>query len=140
MRSDIEIAKWVRSNVEDSELMGVVNGKLSDRGRPNGSTQEDVVISVLANEGCGSVQSAFVNVNIYVSDIWNDITKAWESDTIRLSKLCEAAKCLFGLRGDGFRVSYTDSSQRVLSTGVTFEDGHTEHLINNKLLIRISND
>lgn len=140
MKSDIEISKWVRSNVEDSELMEVVSGKLSDRGRPNGSTREDVVISVLANEGCGSIQSAFVNVNIYVTDIWNDITKTWESDTIRLSKLCEAAKCLFGLHSNGFRVSYTDSSQRVLSTGVTFEDGHTEHFINNKLFIKISND
>lgn len=140
MKSDIEIAKWVRSNVENSELMEAVNGKLSDRGRPFGSTSEDVIISVLANEGCGSIQSAFVNVNIYVSDIWNDTTKAWESDTIRLSKLCEASKCLFGLHSNGFRVSYTDSSQRVLPAGATFEDGHTEHLINNKLLIKISND
>ena len=140
MKSDIEIAKWVYRNIKGSELATAVTGKLSDRGRPAGSTLEDIVVSVLANDGSGDSQTAFVNVNVYVSDLWNSNTKAWERDTIRVGELCELSKSLFTLFGGDFRVVPKQSSQRVLPTGVTFEDGHTEHFINNKLFIKISND
>lgn len=140
MKSDIEIAKWVYRCIKGSELEASVSGKLSDRGRPAKSTLEDIIVSVLASEGSGDRQTAFVNVNVYVSDLWNSETKAWERDTIRVSELCNLSKFLFTLYGGDFRVSPKDSSQRVLPTGVTFEDGHTEQLINNKLFIKISND
>ena len=140
MKSDIEIAKWVYRRIKDSELAAAVTGKLSDRGRPAGSTLEDIVVSVLASDGSGDAQTAFVNVNVYVSDLWNSNTKAWERDTIRVGELCELSKSLFTLFGGDFRVVPKQSSQRVLPTGVTFEDGHTEHFINNKLFIKISND
>ena len=71
MKSDVEIVKFVRSKILDSELMRTVNGKLSDRGRPNGSVMEDIVISVISNDGAGQEQNAKVNVNIYVKDQWN---------------------------------------------------------------------
>lgn len=140
MKSDIEIAKWVYQRIKGSDLAASVTGKLSDRGRPAGSALEDIIVSVLANDGSGDAQTAFVNVNVYVSDIFNKTTKAWERDTIRVAELCELSKFLFTLFGGDFRVVPKNSSQRVLPTGATFEDGHTEHFINNKLYIRISND
>lgn len=140
MKTDIEIAKWVYHCIKDSSLVNAVSGKLSDRGRPNGSTLEDIVISVLANDGCGQIQQAFVNVNVYVSDQWNSETKAWERNTKRLDVLCKACKPLFQLFQGDCHVSAKDSAQRCLPTGVAFEDGHTEHVINNKLFIKISNE
>lgn len=75
MKSDIEIQKFVYHKIKGTSLEQNVSGKLSDRGRPNKSDKEDIVISVLANEGCGQIQRAYVNVNIYVSDQWNEETK-----------------------------------------------------------------
>ena len=69
MKSDIEIAKFVYHNITGTELERNVSGKLSDRGRPNKSDKEDIVISVLANEGCGQIQRAYVKVKIYFKDI-----------------------------------------------------------------------
>ena len=71
MKSDIEIQKFVYHKIKGTDLERNVTGKLSDRGRPNKSDKEDIVISILANEGCGQIQRAYVNVNVYVSDQWN---------------------------------------------------------------------
>lgn len=139
MKTDIEIAKWVYNNIKRLELSHVVNGKISDRGRPNGSIGEDIVIAILATEGSGQTQESIVNVNIYVKDLWNDSTKAWERDTVRVGELCRLSKPLFRLIEGDYRVLPQSSSQKVIETGVTFEDGHTEHLINNRLNIRIIN-
>lgn len=140
MKTDVEIAKFVYHKIKGTSLADSVSGKLSDRGRPNSSAKEDIVISVLSNEGCGQIQLAYVNVNIYVSDLYNSDTKAWETDTIRVGELCELSKYLFSIRKDEFHVVPYKSSQRVNPTGASFEDGHTEHFINNKLYIEISND
>lgn len=140
MKSDIDIQKWLYHKIKGTELHDSATGILSDRGRPNGSEDEDIVIAVLANEGAGQVQTAYVNVNIYVSDIWNAVIGAWERDTVRISELCGLSRFLYNLYGDEFRVSAKDSSSKILPTGATFQDGHTEHVINNKLFIQICND
>lgn len=140
MKSDIEIEKFVYHNIKGSELASSVSGKLSDRGRPNGSDNEDITISVLANEGCGQIQRAYVNVNVYVSDQWNAGTKAWEKDTERVGVLCGLCKFLFYLHDSDYHTVPKECSQKVAPTGVAFEDGHTEHFINNKLYIEINNE
>lgn len=140
MKSDIEIAKFVRSKIVGSELEKAVNGKLNDRGRPNGSDKEDIVIAVLSNEGAGQNQQAFVNVNVYVKDLWNDTTNSWEQDTIRIGALCEKSKFLFSIRDGDFHAVPSQSLQKTMPTGVSFEDGHTEHFINNKIYIEINNE
>lgn len=66
MKSDIDIAKFVYHKIKGSSLESDITGKLSDRGRPNKSDREDIVISVLANEGCGQIQRAYVNVNVFM--------------------------------------------------------------------------
>lgn len=140
MKSDIEIAKFVYHKIKGTSLEQNVSGKLSDRGRPNKSDKEDIVISVLANEGCGQIQRAYVNVNVYVSDQWNAETKAWEKDTVRIGEICQLSKFLFSIYTIGIHVAPTECSQKVYSTGVPFEDGHTEHFVNNKLYIEICNE
>lgn len=95
MKSDIDIAKFVYHKIKGTDLERNVTGKLSDRGRPNKSDREDIVISVLANEGCGQIQRAYVNVNVYIRDQWNARTKAWEKNTQRVGELCELCKFLF---------------------------------------------
>lgn len=139
MKSDIEIAKFVYRWIKGSDLERNVTGKLSDRGRPNKSDKEDIVISILANEGCGQIQRAYVNVNVYVRDQWNAGTKAWEKNTVRVGELCELCKFLFNLCEDMIRTDSEKCRQKTEPTGVTFEDGHTEHFINNKLYIEILN-
>ena len=140
MKSDIEIAKFVRSKIIGSELAKAVNGKLSDRGRPNGSDKEDIVIAVLSNEGAGQYQQAFVNVNVYIKDLRNDTTNSWEQDTIRIGELCEMSKFLFSIREGDFHAVPSESQQKTMPLGVDFEDGHTEHFINNKIYIEINNE
>lgn len=140
MKTDIDIQKWLYHKIKGTELSQSVTGVLSDRGRPSGSEMEDIVISVLANEGAGQIQTAYVNVNIYVKDQWNEGRNAWERDTIRVSELCKLSGFLYHLYGDSFRVSDKDSSQRVIPAGVRLQDGHTEHIINNKLFISTCND
>ena len=105
MKSDIEIAKFVYHKIKGTDLERNVTGKLSDRGRPNKSDKEDIVISVLANEGCGQIQRAYVNVNVYVRDLWNSETKAWEKDTLRVGKLCELCKFLISIRKDEYHTT-----------------------------------
>lgn len=140
MKSDVEIKKFVRGKIKGSDLERAVTGKLSDKGRPNGSEKEDIVISVLSNEGAGQIQQAFVNVNIYVKDQWNAETKAWEEHTKRTGKLCELSKFLFSIHGGDYHTVPSECGQKVNPTNVAFEDGHTEHFINNKLYIEINNE
>lgn len=140
MKTDIDIQKWLYHKIKGTNLEESVSGVLSDRGRPNGSEAEDIVIAVLTSNGCGQVQTAYVNVNIYVKDQWNADRNAWERDTARLAELCNLSKFLYNLFGDGIRVSDKDSTQMVLPAGAVFQDGHTEHFINNKLFIQICND
>lgn len=140
MKSDIEIQKFVYHKIKGSELHQQVTGKLSDRGRPKGSDAEDIVISVLENDGCGQIQRAFVNVNIYVKDTWNEQTKAFEESTIRIGELCELCKFLTCIRKDEYHTVAFRCQQKVKPIPIPFEDGHTEHYINNKLFIEISNE
>ena len=140
MKSDIEIAKFVRNKIAGSELEKAVTGILSDRGRPANSDKEDIVVAVLSNDGAGQMQKAFVNVNVYVKDQYNRRTKAWEQHTNRLSELCELSKFLFSIRGGDYHAVPKESSQKVMPLGVSFEDGHTEHFINNKIYIEINNE
>lgn len=141
MKSDIEIQKFVRGKLIEMELAKAVTGKVCDRERPANSSKEDIVISVLANEGAGQIQTAFVNVNVYVSDIFNTASDDWERDTIRCDHLCDLAKSLYSMReGDFIVIADRSTPPRVMQTGVEFEDGHTEHCISCRLFVKISNE
>ena len=71
MKSDIDIKDDVYNIISSSKLKTAVNGSLCKRERPFYGTStigmEDICISVLANQ-TSQIQSAYVNVNIYVQD------------------------------------------------------------------------
>lgn len=131
MKSDIDIKDDIYMFIKGSRLEYEVNGKLSKTRRPSGSANEDIIISVLANQN-GSIQEAFVNVNIYVKDLIRNNQN--EEDTIRLRELCNIAKSLLKIgRGNDYR--FILDSQRVFEV-----EGKKEHFINNKLLYRQCNE
>lgn len=140
MKSDIEIVNLVCRIIQGSELATAASGRVCDMGRPALSVKEDIVVSVLANEGCGQIQRAYVNVNVYVPDLYNGKAKTWEWNKERIDTLCDKSKFLFYLHGDGWHVVAKDCQQTVMPAGVTFRDGHTEHFINNKLYMEINNE
>lgn len=131
MKSDIDIKDDIYEFIKGSTLEYNVSGKLSKTKRPHGSNNEDIVISVLANQN-GDIQEAFVNVNIYVKDL--NRNNQSEENTPRLRVLCNLAKELLDVgRGNDYR--FTLDSQRVFEV-----EGKKEHFINNRLLYRQCNE
>lgn len=131
MKTDIDIKDDIYLFIKGSRLAYEVNGELRKTVRPKDSNLEDIVISVLANQNA-QIQEAFVNVNIYVKDVYRNNQN--EEDTIRLRTLCNLAKSLLKSgRGNDFR--FVLDSQRVLEV-----EGKAEHYINNKLLYMQCNE
>lgn len=132
MKTDIDIKDEVYALVSSSKLAETISGDLSKTLRPANSSKEDVVISILSNNN-SEVQSAYINVNVYVPDLSityqiedHEITQH-EEDSNRLREICNLCKDLFSLCiGDTYRI--TLESQRVLPSA----DGST-HIVNNKL-------
>lgn len=126
MKSDILIKDDIRKIVKASPLASAVTGSLCKQGvRPKGSDKEDIVISVIANEN-GQIQSAVVNVNIYVNDIIKKDGQNIE-DSLRLRYLCGIASEVLEV-GSGEDFRFTLKSQRVLEVAEA-----NVHVINNKL-------
>ena len=131
MKTDEAIKTDIFKHIKGSELASAITGKVSKRKRPHNSKKEDIVISVLANVN-GQVQTATVNVNIYVADIIVDNQP--EEDTVRLGQLCDLAANLFN---EFYCEEYTLTllSQRVFEV-----DGANEHVINNKIEYKFNNE
>ena len=88
MKSDGAIKTDVYRYINESGFMSNVNGKLLKTMRPHNSHKEDVVISILANEGT-QLQTAIINVNIYIQD--QDVDGQFEENTIRVDEICKLA-------------------------------------------------
>lgn len=131
MKTDIDIKDDIYAHLKNSDLVKEITGVLRKTKRPDNSVKEDIIISVLANQN-GQIQEAFVNVNIYVGDLYRE--NQYEENYPRLRKLCKMADTLLKVgRGNDYR--FTLDSQRVLEV-----DGKNEHCINNKLLYKQYND
>ncbi|MBD5585864.1 MAG: hypothetical protein HDQ88_12345 [Clostridia bacterium] len=129
MKTDIDIKDDIYSHIKGSGLAMMVSGQLSKTLRPDKSTAEDIVISMLANVN-RQIQEAFVNINIYVADLQKGTQ--FVENTIRLRELCTASSELLEVgRGEGYRFSLDE--QRVLEV-----PGSNEHVINNKLLYKFA--
>ena len=131
MISDIDIKDEFYRILKNSSLTKKVNGILSKTLRPSGSDAEDIVISILAN-GSGDIQEAYVNINIYVKDLVRGNQS--EENTIRLRELSNLAIDILE-SGFGKNYRFTLESQRIMQV-----PGKSEHFINNKVLIKFSNE
>lgn len=130
MKSDGAIKTDVYRYINKSGFMDNVNGKLSKTKRPHNSHAEDVVISILANEGT-QLQTAVINVNIYIQDL--DVEGQFEENTIRQDEICEKSwELLEKFRTDEYVAHAIE--QRVYTT----ESG--EHVINNQVEYKLINE
>lgn len=129
MKSDGAIKTDIYKYLRGKSLCNAVTGVLSKKGRPANPQNEDVVISIVSNEGT-QTQTAVVNVNIYVRD--DDVDGHYE-ETPRIEELCKLA-------WDDLKSFHTDeysahaTSQRVYPTEVG------EHMINNTIEYKLIND
>lgn len=132
MKSDIDIKDDIYIALLNSPLMKEVSGELCKRKRPQNSSAEDVVISVLVNN-IAQKQMAYVNVNVYVKD--DDIDGQNEEQSQRLRLLSQLSmQSVDAIHGKDYKVSFDDTDgQRVIES-----DG--EHIIKNKLLYQIINE
>ena len=130
MKSDGAIKTDVYRYIKESGFMNNVNGKLSKTMRPHNSHKEDVVISILANEGT-QLQTAILNVNIYIQD--QDVDGQFEEDTIRLEEICKMAWNLLAMFRKSGYVAHA-IKQRVYATSTG------EHVINNQVEYKLIND
>jgi hypothetical protein len=132
MKSDIEIKDDIYNFLKESELVKEVTGKLCKRSkRPVDSDKEDIIISVLSSKN-GGIQTAFVNVNIYVAD--DLINGQYEESTIRCRQLCDISKrVLESVHLEDCWIKL--DSQRVLEVDAT-----NEHVINNKLFYQLNTE
>lgn len=140
MRTDNEIKTALYKAIKQSPLADAINGEICKRERPRGSDKEDVVISILTNQGCGQIQRVYVNVNVYIKDLYNSKNKSYEVDDARVGELSALCEFLYYLHDDWYHVIASQCSQQCFDAGATFEDGRSEHFINNKILIEIINE
>lgn len=137
MKTDNDIKNDVYAILKGSSLGTEVTGSIRKYDRAPGSTKEDVIISVLANESPRQTQEAFVNVNIYVKDLklkaGNDYYHA--ENTLRTEQLSRVVANLFesAVIGESYRI--TLDRQRVIAVEPTHE-----HCISSKLLYQCINE
>lgn len=132
MKTDQEIKEEIFLHIKDSVLEEAVTGTLTKRKRPLNSKNEDIVISVLANQNAQR-QEAFVNVNIYVQDQNVKKNGQYEENGERLTELSRIA-------ADFLDVFWIGPARVSLEEQRTLEAGNgTEHVINNRLLYLIEN-
>lgn len=157
MKTEIDIRNDIYNYLKDSALDRAITGKLckgvrptlSDRGKaykPTGvrsravgiasplatkTGTEDITIQILANQ-CAQMQTATINVNIYVSDLFRETW--YEEDTKRLGELSRiTAELLSVHQGAGFR--FVLDSQTIFAVSST-----NEHCINNQLIYKQINN
>lgn len=130
MKNDERIKQDVQDYIFTTSIPDEVSGVVKRDRRPQGSTMEDVIISVLANEN-GQNQTATVNVNIYVKD--KPAGNQKDPDHERLDVLADMSQKVFNVfRGSDFRA-------RLLSQRITAV-GEGEHVITNKIEYKQNNE
>lgn len=130
MKSDIEIKDILLGVIDGSELHNAVSGGLYKDQRPTNSGKEDIIISIL-NGLNGEIQTAVINVNIYVPDVARGNDTIENAPRIRL-----LSKLAYELLEDYVAGDYRFEIEKQQCFKV---NGIDEHCINNRILIEITN-
>ncbi|MCM1361757.1 MAG: hypothetical protein NC235_07630 [Clostridiales bacterium] len=137
MKTDSDIKNDVYQMLLQSPIVDAVTGTLRKIERIPDSTDEDIIISILANDNPREIQEAYVNVNIYVRDLQEKYSLEihYVEDTLRIEMLSRIIADMFdeAFIGDSYRI--TLASQRVLEVAAT-----KEHCINTRLLYQQINE
>lgn len=132
MKNEMEIKDDVYHLLKGSDLMKAVNGKLSKTKRPDKSTNEDVVISVLTPPTGKQIQEVYLNINVYVADVKRGTQ--YEENTARLRELMTIAEQTLRLAcGKHYRLTLDEQKSYEVP-------GMNEHFINNKVLYQFCNE
>ena len=130
MKTDEEIKTDIYRYIMTTELPKNINGIVKKTKRPLNSDKEDVVISILNNIN-GQIQTATLNVNIYVQD--DRVQNQEEEATGRCTILCKIAEhSLNVIHGKDYSAHLL--SQRVL------DSGNGEHIISNQIEYKTLNE
>lgn len=124
IKTDEEIIDDVMQWLNTCDVQSLVTGVMSPDGRPLDSTKEDVCVSVLSSN-VGQIQTAFVNVNVYVEDIM--VGGRQFKNRKRLLELSKQFADILRRVGGGFW-RFELEQQRVMKV-----EGMNCHLINNRL-------
>lgn len=126
MKTEIEIKSGLFSLIEKTALHDAISGVMSISIRPEGSDKEDIIISVIDSNCEGDIQTAILNVNIYVPDI--RVNCQYMEDVTRINDLSRLSSDILATIIDADGGRFELSSQRVLIV-----NGKDEHFINNKV-------
>lgn len=131
MLTNVELRDVVVAALEASPLAEEVSGVIRKTSRPLGSDKEDIVVNVTATD-ISQIQTAVINVNIYVPDVIRDGQA--EEDTARTRVLASLAAELFEV--------YHESGLRIVmdSQSIMEVEGKSEHFINNRLKLSYCNE
>ena len=131
MLTNVELRDVVVAALEASPLAEEITGVIRKTSRPLNSDKEDIVVNVSATD-IAQIQSAVLNVNIYVPDVIRDGQA--EEDTARTRVLSALAAELFEVYHEpGLRIVM--ESQSILEV-----EGKSEHFINNKIRLYYCNE
>lgn len=131
MLTNVELRDVVVAALEASPLAEEISGVIRKTSRPLGSDKEDIVVNVTATD-ISQIQTAVINVNIYVPDVIRDGQA--EEDTARTRVLASLAAELFEV--------YHESGLRIVmdSQSIMEVEGKSEHFINNRLKLSYCNE
>lgn len=132
IHTDIDIKDWVYNHIKSSSLVSILSGAVYKDQRPLNSTKEDIIISVLSRDAGAQVQSAIVNVNIYIPDISRD--REYIENTARLRTVSTSAASLLEYWQDGTVKCQLQSQEIFKVNGIAY------HAINNRLRITFNNE
>ena len=132
IKTDIDITDAIYAWIAASDTAGAVSGAVYKDQRPLNSKKEDIVIAVLTRDGGKQIQTAYVNVNIYVPDIkrGGDMIE----NTARLRTLCSLAAADFDYVNNGDSIYELDQQE-------VYKVNDTDlHAINNRIKVRFNNE
>jgi hypothetical protein len=126
MKTTLEIIDTLWSHINNSSLKSAINGQICKQKRPISSKAEDVVINCLAanNE---QLQTAIVNVNIYVPNVTVRLNGAVDTSQPNMARLETLAVAAGAILDDQWVDDYNFSVQQQL---VIEDQESTSHYIN----------
>jgi hypothetical protein len=126
MKSSLDIVDILWHHLDSSSLKAEINGIVCKK-RPINSKGEDVVVNALAANNLDPLQSAVINVNIYVPNKTQHIGTSQDSTQPDFARLKQLTGMAVVVLNDQWSVDYNFSVQQTVGP---FEDEGDQHYVN----------